>query len=350
MRRPRHPRIPAAAKDMTKKKTARPDLQIPVEAWGTIKSATDKLTWLAVAGACIAARMVDVSFAHMAINIATSPKGVNSQTGLTWRSSRTLADETCMTKSTVNRLLDKAVAAGLLFVVRKGRPGRDGQSTIYRLAMPEARNGPPMRRFERDKRPTSEPKNPENGPSKPQQTDHACPEKRPTSGTHLLRDSISVENKLRAAAEGGADTARGDRRDTSDDGRDSAPIYSAKTATPDQRADALISALADQPSIPSASQQPSRQPAAPAPPKERAARADPEPSFKDVLNAYPADHVGDEARAFFTFADWMAGCPVAQVVEAVAEFVRARRTDDLPTLAEALRIIAQTQPAQERLQ
>ncbi|MBR0750260.1 hypothetical protein JQ582_40805 [Bradyrhizobium japonicum] len=196
------------------KNVARPDLEIPVEAWGTIKGATAKLAWFAQVDAAIAAGLVGGSFAQLAINIATNPKGVNSQTGLTWRSARTLADETGLTKSTVKRLLDEAVAAGLLFVVQKGRPGRDGQSTIYRLAMPEAGNGPPVRRFQRKKRPTYETKNPENGPSMVPETAHPCSRKRPTSGTHLLRDSISVENNLRVAAEGGATTARGDSSNT----------------------------------------------------------------------------------------------------------------------------------------
>ncbi len=113
---------------MTQKNLTRPDLGIPAAEWGTIKSATAKLAWFEQVDAAIAADMVGGSFAQLAINIATNPKGVNSQTGLTWRSSRTLADQTGITKSTVKRLLEEAVVAGLLFVVQKGRPGRDGQS------------------------------------------------------------------------------------------------------------------------------------------------------------------------------------------------------------------------------
>lgn len=193
-----------------RKSEFRPDLAVPVELWGTIKSATEKLTWLARVDTAIAAGMVDGSFAQLAINIATNPKGVNSQTGLTWRSTRTLADIVGLAQPTVVRLLKQAVAAGLLFVVREGRPGRDGQSTMYRLAMPEAGNDPPVRRFRRKKRSTHEPKNrPGNDPSMVPETIHSDPRKRLTSGSKLLRDSISVENKLPVAAEGGANTARG---------------------------------------------------------------------------------------------------------------------------------------------
>src|SRR5206468_1197497 len=106
----------------------RPDLEIPVEAWGTIKTATAKLAWFGQVDAAIAARIVVGSFAQIAINIATSPKGVNSQTGLTWRSVRTLAADTGLSEPSVDRLLKEGVAAGFLFVVRKGRPGRGGRS------------------------------------------------------------------------------------------------------------------------------------------------------------------------------------------------------------------------------
>ncbi|MGK7059830.1 hypothetical protein AB4853_25510 [Bradyrhizobium sp. 1050_B9_N1_2] len=178
------------------KHIARPDLEIPVEAWGTIKSATAKLAWFAQVDVAIAAGMVGGSFAQLAINIATNPKGVNSQTGLTWRSARTLADDTGLTKSTVDRLLKEAVAAGLLFVVREGRPGRDGQSTMFRLAMPEGEIAPPVGHFPRKKRPTHGTKNHKkrpthdagNVPSGPQETSHLDRNKRPISGTHLLRD------------------------------------------------------------------------------------------------------------------------------------------------------------------
>ncbi|QHO78201.1 hypothetical protein ACH79_42100 [Bradyrhizobium sp. CCBAU 051011] len=81
-----------------------------------------------------------------------------------------------------------------------------------------------------------------------------------------------------------------------------------------------------------------------------AAAANAEPVFADVLAAYPADRLGDEAAAYFAFARRMADCPLARVLAAVAEFVRARGTDELPTLAEALTIIARTQAPQERPQ
>jgi hypothetical protein len=73
-----------------------------------------------------------------------------------------VADNTGLSEPSVDRLLKDAVAAGLLFVVRKGRPGRGGRSTIFRLAMPEAEIPSPVRRFRRKNTLTAEAKNPEN--------------------------------------------------------------------------------------------------------------------------------------------------------------------------------------------
>jgi hypothetical protein len=328
------------------KNIARPDLQIPVEAWGTIKSATAKLTWFEHVDAAIAAGMVGGSFAQLAINIATNPKGVNSQTGLTWRSARTLADETGLTKSTVKRLLEEAVAAGLLFVVQKGRPGRDGQSTIYRLAMPKVGNGPPVRRFQRKKRPTHETKNSENGPSVPPETAHPCPRKRPTSGTHLLRDSISVENNLRVAAEGGATTARGDSSNTTRAVRESADGSSAvpEPLTPDPRADARTEP--DEHQSTSSPPNPSRQSPHRNNPEASIGRAaahadgahDLAEQFESIKRLWPPSRVGDRQAAFRLFRAVRHRHSQPDVMQGVHTVMI--ESEEVPPLAEALEIAA----------
>ena len=119
----------------------RPDLQIPVEAWGTITGAVDKLRWFEHVDACIAAGTVERSFAQLAIRIAT--KCIDKETGLGWRGAKKLADNIGMSETSVVRLLGDAVAAGLLGVAKQGQRG-SGHFTIYRLAMPEAGKPPPM--------------------------------------------------------------------------------------------------------------------------------------------------------------------------------------------------------------
>ncbi|MET3970818.1 hypothetical protein [Bradyrhizobium sp. S3.9.1] len=214
---------------MTKKKIIRPDLQIPVDAWGTIKSATAKLTWLQRVDACIAARVVPRSFAHLAIKIAT--KWINEQTGLAWRGAKGLGEDIGMSEPSMIRLLDTAEAAGLLFAVKRGKPGR-GNTTIYRLAMPEAGNTKTSGGFyEGQNTKTGEGfdaqqpgrKTSIRGAVKPP----SVSKKTSTGGYEPLRDSISVENNLRVAAEGGATTARGDSSNTVRAVRESADGSSA---------------------------------------------------------------------------------------------------------------------------
>ena len=186
---------------MSKTKLVRPDLEIPVEEWGTIKGATAKLAWFEQVDAAIAAGIVGGSFAQLAINIATNPKGVNSQTGLTWRSARTLADTIGLSEPTVDRLLKEAVAAGLLFVVRKGRPGRCGRSTMFRLAMPEVDIPSPVRHFQRKNTLTGKGRKPARCgriPSSVPEIPSSVPQKYPTSGSELLRDRTPSDLTPRA--------------------------------------------------------------------------------------------------------------------------------------------------------
>jgi hypothetical protein len=240
---------------VTQRKIARPDLEIPVEAWGAIKSATAKLAWFEQVDAAIAAGIVGGSFAQLAINMATNPKGINSQTGLTWRSARTLADNTGLSEPTVDRLMKEAVAAGLLFVVRKGRPGRGGRSTIFRLAMPETEMPSPVRRFGRKNPLRGEAKNPENPSphnaerpsSVPEKSAHTCQNNTPTSGSELLRDRTPSDLTPQE---------RGSAARSADADRDSIPTNTADTADaapPNQRAPggALIGTVAAQDQTPS---------------------------------------------------------------------------------------------------
>ena len=60
---------------MRRQTSLRRDLRVPLEARGTIKGAIDKLAWLEHVDACIAAGIVARSFAHIAIKLATNPKG-----------------------------------------------------------------------------------------------------------------------------------------------------------------------------------------------------------------------------------------------------------------------------------
>lgn len=121
---------------MTRRKSEfRPDLALAVDQWGTITGAVDKLTWLARIDAAIAAGMVPRSFLHVAVRIAT--QWLNKETGLTWRSAENLASDIGMAKSSVEDLLEDAVAAGLLIMVKRGQRGRGKRCAIYRPAMPD---------------------------------------------------------------------------------------------------------------------------------------------------------------------------------------------------------------------
>lgn len=163
---------------MRRKKPAfRPDLTVPVELWGTIIGAGDKLTWLARVDAAITAGVVPRSFLHVAVRIAT--QWLNKESGLTWRSAENLASDIGMVKSSVEDLLKDAVAAGLLIMVKPGQRGRGNRSAIYRPAMPEIPDGPgfkqdalipggpgfkPSRKFRRKSR-FEQPANPGFGPN-----------------------------------------------------------------------------------------------------------------------------------------------------------------------------------------
>jgi hypothetical protein len=242
---------------MTQKK-ARPDLEIPVEAWGTIKGATAKLAWFEQVDAAIAAKIVGGSFALIAINIATNPKGVNSQTGLTWRSARTLADDLGLSEPTVDRLLKEAVAAGLLFVVRKGRPGRAGRSTIFRLAMPEAEIPSPVRRFRRKNPSAHEADIPS---SVSEKSPHPCRRNTLTSGSELLRDITpsDLTPSERGAHAHAAQSARAERGNvtetetTSDDAPENPSVSTAipEPLRPVPRADARTEPITAQQPKPS---------------------------------------------------------------------------------------------------
>jgi hypothetical protein len=197
------------------KNIARPDLQLPGEVWGTIKGATDKLTWLARIDAAIGAGMVPRSFLHVAVRIAT--QWLNKETGLTWRSAENLASDIGMAKSSVEGLLEDAVAAGLLIMVKRGQRGRGKRSTIYRPAMPDVLipdgpgfkpgallpDGPGFKPSRKSR--LGQPVNPGFGPN-------IIPAHRDD-----LPEEVIPEDRIPVAAEGGANTVRGDRGYTADE-------------------------------------------------------------------------------------------------------------------------------------
>ncbi|MGY4261426.1 hypothetical protein ACVI1L_008494 [Bradyrhizobium sp. USDA 4516] len=219
----------------------RPDLEVPVEQWGTIKGATDKVTWFACIDAAIVAEMVPRSFLHLAVRMAT--QWLNKESGLTWRSAANLASDIDMAKSTVEGLLEVGVAVGLLVKVKRGKRGRGKRTAIYRPAIPdvlipdgpgfkldEKPGGPgfsaPVKRSRKSR--FEQPANPDFGPSK-------YPAHRDDLPVEVIPEDIIPV----AAPQRGANTARGDSSNTT---RADSECADGSSAVPEP--------LASQPSAP----------------------------------------------------------------------------------------------------
>lgn len=85
----------------------------------------DKLKFL-----CIAAADASLSRCDLA-SLMTIANGANSKTGVTWRSSNTLAKETASASRTVKRSVKKLVEKGYIAIVRRGNSG--GKANTYSL-------------------------------------------------------------------------------------------------------------------------------------------------------------------------------------------------------------------------
>lgn len=85
----------------------------------------DKLKFL-----CIAAADASLSRSDLA-SLMTIANGANSKTGVTWRSSSTLARETASTTRTVKRSIKKLVEKGYVAITKKGN--RSGKANTYSL-------------------------------------------------------------------------------------------------------------------------------------------------------------------------------------------------------------------------
>lgn len=218
---------------MTRRKPEfRPDLTIPVELWGTITGSTDKLHWLERVDAFIAAGMVPRSFLHVAVRTAT--QWLNKETGLTWRSAENLASDIGMAKSSVEGLLEAAVTAGLLVMVKRGQRGRGKRSAIYRPAMPDVlKPGEPGFEdallpggagFKRSRKASS--KSRLEQPANPGFAPKQIPAHRDDLPVEVIPEDIIPV----AAPQRGADTARGDSSNTtravreSTDGNSAVPV------------------------------------------------------------------------------------------------------------------------------
>ena len=326
---------------MIRKKIARPDLALPVELWGTIKGATDKLTWLERIDAAITAGMVQRSFLRVAVRIATH--WLNKETGLTWRSAENLASDIGMAKSSVEGLLEDAVTAGLLIMVKRGQRGRGKRSAIYRPTMPDVLipdgpgfepevipDGPgfkPSRKSSRKSR-LRQPANPDFGPI-------IIPAHRDD-----LPEEVIPEDIIPVAAYGGTTTARADSSNTTHAVRESAPT-SATDGPVARTAHAALNdhlAAQHQPS-------PERVPKIGAGPN--GAHADGFDAvrwsqFEDVRRNWPRIRV-DEGKAHEVFLRVMAaGHSLQDVIDAVGETLMAE--GDVPWLSEALRAIENPRP------
>jgi hypothetical protein len=325
---------------MTKKKIARPDLQIPVEAWGTITGATDKLQWLERGDACIAAGMVPRSFLHVAVRIAT--QWLNKETGLTWRSAENVASDIGMAKSSVEGLLEAAVAAGLLIIVKRGQRGRGKRSTIYRPAMPDVLipggpgfkpgalipDGPGFKRSRKSR--LGQRANPGFGPN-------IIPAHRDD-----LPEEVIPEDIIPVAAEGGADTARGDSSNTTRVVRES--DNSTEPSRPNQRAPegALIDTVA-------AKSQPPFETSIGATVTNGADHSGfgrIRMEFERLTREYPQHHVGDKAAALLAFDAAVRKRGVTRVGIEITTMLE--RGGDVPDLAEALLTIERNPPTRHR--
>ncbi|WP_426615363.1 hypothetical protein [Bradyrhizobium sp. McL0616] len=330
---------------MTRGKPNRRDLSLPVELWGTIMGAVDKLTWLERVDECIAAGMVPHAFAHVAIRLATQM--TNRRTGLAWPSPETLGAAIGMSASNVRRGFEAAVEVRLIEIVQPGRRGRGSHTTIYRLTMPRAKIEKQLAQIAAGGDLNDAGRSPQistggdldevrKSPKTPAVNRQKHPPQIATGGDDLpVRDNYqrNIEHGEAAVCSADAD-------------RESASTASAtiSNAPPIKRALALID-------DPFGDHQPphSRDDLNTGTPAN-ASGADAEPGFADVLREYPADCIGDEAKAYWIFDDDLAGWSPSDVVKAVAEFVRERGADDFPPLADALMIIARRQVVQERTQ
>jgi hypothetical protein len=308
--------MPSRTRPQEKNKV-RPDLQLPKELRGTITGATDKLQWLERVDACIAAGMVPRSFLHVAVRIAT--QWLNKETGLTWRSAENLASDIGMAKSSVEGLLEAAVATGLLIIVKRGQRGRGKRSTIYRPAMPDLLpdgpgfkpgllipDGPGFKR--RRKSRLGQPANPGFGPN-------IIPAHRDD-----LPEEVIPEDIIPAA-----DTARGDSSNTARAVRETVP----EPLTPVPRADARTEPITAQQPKPTRDN-----PIGTAPKSARAA-------FAEVKFAWPSDRTDDEGIAY---AAYVAALAAAQgdadvVLDAIWERIEESGAGHLPWLSDALRRI-----------
>ena len=333
-----------------RKSEFRPDLALPVELWGTIIGAVDKLTWLARTDAAIAAGMVPRSFLHVAVRIAT--RWLNKETGLTWRSAENLASDIGMAKSSVEGLLEDAVAAGLLIMVKRGQRGRGKRSTIYRPAMPDVLlpDGPG---FKPD---ALIPGGPGFKPSRKSRLEQPA---NPGFGANQipvgrddLPEEVIPEDIIPLAAEGGANTARGDGSNTTRAERESSTDAATDYALSDTVDDAPIPATDG--SVARTAHAALKQPLAeqePPPPCRatskkmgRPVNADPAErmrwvQFLNVVSAWPQDHVGDEVSAYAVFSRIMgAGRSLHAVIDAVKS-TRLDYDDDPPSLTSVLMTI-----------
>jgi hypothetical protein len=336
------------ASAMTKKKNFRPDLQIPVEAWGTIKGATDKLTWLARIDACIAAGMVPRSFLHVAVRIAT--QWLNKETGLTWRSAENLASDIGMAKSSVEGLLEAAVAGGLLIIVKRGQRGRGKRSTIYRAALPDVLlpggpgfedallpGGPGFKRSRKASRKSrfEQPANPGFGPKQ-------IPAHRDDLPVEVIpEDIIPVAAQAR-----GTNTVRVDPSNTTRAERESvltpeqarAPEVARSQSPPDAHLDIFNRDQSNRDN----------------PVTSIGRAADPDGfqatqrvRLEAVKRACPTMHVADDDETFKVFLAVMVGWSLPNITAALAELVREHGAG-VPDLAQALVIIARRQEQRER--
>jgi hypothetical protein len=305
----------------------RPDLQIPVEAWGKITGSTDKLRWFECVDACIAAGTVDRSFAQLAIRIATN--WINKETGLAWRSAKNLAVDIGMSETSVVRLFGEAVSAGLLGIAKQGRRG-SGHFTIYRLAMPEVGKPPPMEISKPTKISTD-------GDFELVETSTGDAGKPPsvTKKTSMGGDEPLKRNKPQRREP----QERGSAARSADDDRESAPTNSptVDAETPSQRAPevALIATVATQ-----------KQPSPERNETELGTAANGadggrQAQFCDVKRLWPRVRI-DEGKAHEVFLRIMAaGHSVQAVIDAVGETLMA--PGDVPWLSEALAMIERGQ-------